>query len=338
MGVKLKEILIRNPVSLEDLEGKTLVVDGNNMLYQFLSTIRSRDGQLLTNSKGEVTSHIIGLFSRVAKLMQHKIKLIFVFDGRVPELKHKELQKRKEAKLEAERKYEDALESDDAEAMKKYAARTSRLTFEMIAKAITLLSYLGIPCINAPSEGEAQAARVVQNGDAWAVVSQDYDSLNFGTPRLIQNLSIEGRRKVPGKFAYKKVEPLLIELEPNLEHLEITGEKLLWLSVLTGTDYAPAGVKGIGPKKGLKLVKETKSVDELFAQNPLSDDVDWKDVLALFKKMPVTDNYKAEWKSVNRKKVKEFLVEDNDFSEERVEKTLDSIAPAKNQSALGDFL
>ncbi len=338
MGVKLKDILIRKPVSFNDLEGKVLVVDGNNMLYQFLSNIRSRDGQLLTDSKGRVTSHLIGLFSRVAKLMQSKIKLVFVFDGKVPELKHKELQKRKEAKLEAERKYEEALASEDVEGMHKFAARTSRLTSEMVDQAVKLLGYLGIPCIKAPSEGEAQAAFIVMNGDAWAVASQDYDSLVFGAPRLIQNLSVEGRRKIPGKFAFKKVEPLLIDLDENLKELQISREQLLWLAVLTGTDFAPAGVKGIGPKKGLKIVKQQTSAESLFKEHVLSDDVDWKEVLDVFIKMPVDKNYKLEWKHVDRKNVAEFLVREHDFSEERVDKTLDSLCPAKHQSALGDFL
>ena len=101
MGVNLKDLLIRKAISLEDLSGKTLVIDGYNMLYQFLTTIRSRDGKVLTNHKGEVTSHLIGLFSRVTALIQKNIRLVFVFDGIVPALKHQELARRAEAKKEA---------------------------------------------------------------------------------------------------------------------------------------------------------------------------------------------------------------------------------------------
>ena len=108
MGVNLKDLLIRRPVTLEELGGKTLVVDGYNMLYQFLTTIRSRDGSVLTNHKGEVTSHLIGLFSRVTALAQKNIRLAFVFDGMVPELKHQELAKRAEVKKDAQKKYEKA--------------------------------------------------------------------------------------------------------------------------------------------------------------------------------------------------------------------------------------
>jgi len=335
MGVNLKDIMIRHPVTFEDLAGKTLIVDGYNMLYQFLSTIRSRDGSLFTDHHGHVTSHLIGLFSRVTNLMQKKIKLAFVFDGKVPELKHKELAKRAELKHEAAKKYEEALASEDVEAMKKYAARTSRLTRDMVAQAQELLTGLGIPWIQAPSEGEAQAAYMAKKGHGWAVSSQDYDSLLHGTPRLIQNLSIEGRRKVPGKLAYTTVEPTLIDLQENLKALGISHEQLMWLAVLTGTDYAPGGVKGIGPKKGLALVKKHKTAEEVF--QPLNPEFDWKEVLNVFKTIPVTDDYKLEWKQVDRKKIYAFLVEQHDFGAERVEKTLDAIAPAKHQKGLGDF-
>jgi len=335
MGVNLKDIMIKHAVTFEDLAGKILIVDGYNMLYQFLSTIRGRDGNLFTDHHGHVTSHLIGLFSRVTNLMQKRIKLAFVFDGQPPELKHKELAKRAELKQEAAKKYEEALAAEDTASMQKYAARTSRLTKEMVAQAKELLTALGLPCIQAPSEGEAQASYMVKKGHGWAVSSQDYDSLIYGTPRLIQNLSIEGRRKVPGKLAYTTVEPTIIDLQENLKALNISEDQLMWLAILTGTDYAPGGVKGIGPKKGLALVKQHKTVEAVF--EPLKTEFDWKEVINVFKTMPVTDNYSLEWKPVDRKKTFDFLVEQHDFGAERVEKALDAIAPAKHQKGLGEF-
>ncbi len=336
MGVNFKDILVRHPIALDGLAGKVLVVDGYNMLYQFLSSIRSRDGSLFTDHHGHVTSHLIGLFSRVTNLMGRGIKLAFVFDGKVPELKSKELAKRAEAKKEAAKQYEAALASEDVEAMQKYAARTSRLTKEMVEQAKELLDGLGIPWVQAPSEGEAQAAHMVKNGDGWAVASQDYDSLVYGAPHVIQNLSVEGRRKLPGKLAFTTVEPMHIDLKENLEKLGITLDQLMWLAVLVGTDYAPGGVKGIGPKKGLALVKEHATAKSLFAA--VDTDVPWKLVLDVFRKMPVTDKYELKWRPVNRKKVFAFLVDGHDFSADRVDKAMDAIAPEKHQKGLGEFL
>ncbi len=102
MGVALTNILTIKEISFKDLENKTLVVDGQNMLYQFMTTIRQQDGSLLTDINGNVTSHLIGLISRVTNFLSKKLKLIFVFDGQVPELKNKELQKRKDAKIQAQ--------------------------------------------------------------------------------------------------------------------------------------------------------------------------------------------------------------------------------------------
>ncbi|RJQ18680.1 flap endonuclease-1 [Candidatus Woesearchaeota archaeon] len=337
MGVNLRELLLRKPVTMEDLAGKVLVVDGNNMLYQFLATIRQRDGALFTDAQGRVTSHLIGLFSRVTKMMQGGLKLAFVFDGEVPKLKHQELQRRREVKMEAERRYQEALESEDAQGMQKFAARTSRLTREMIAEARELLEALGIPVIQAPSEGEAQAAFFVRSGQAWAAVSQDYDSLLFGTPRLIQNLSLEGRRKVPGKLAFTKVEPLIIDLEENLAALGISQEKLIWLGILVGTDFAPQGVRGIGPKKGLALVKKHDTAESLFGEVQLSDDVDWREVLRVFKEMPVDEKVVLSWRRIDRARIETFLVAERAFGVERVQKVLDGLAPARQQKSLGDF-
>ncbi len=337
MGVKFKDIMIRHPTSLKELSGKTLIVDGHNMLYQFLSNIRARDGSLLTDSQENVTSHLIGLFARCTNLMAKGIKLAFVFDGEVPELKHKELSRRAEVKKAAAKKYEQALADKDLETMKKFAARTSRLNKEMIDDAKKLLSLLGLPWVQAPSEGEAQAAFMVKQGDAWAVASQDYDSLLYKTPRFLQNLSIEGKRKMPGKFAYINIEPMLTILEENLKNLNLTSEKLLWLAVLVGTDYNLAGVKGIGPKKGLALVKEHKTAESLFSSITLADDVDWKDILKTFHDMKVTKDYKLKWSAVNKEELFTFLVKERDFSEQRVNKFLDSLKKPQ-QKGLGDFL
>lgn len=337
MGVNLKDVVVRKTIALEDLSGKVLIVDGHNMLYQFLSTIRNREGLLFTNHKGEVTSHLIGLFSRVSNFMQKGLRLVFVFDGKVPQLKHMELARRREIKEKAKKKYEAALEAEDVEEMRKYAARTSRLTKEMIGSAKELIALLGLPYVQAPSEGEAQAAHMVKKGDGYAIVSQDFDSLLFGAPLCVQNLSIEGRRKVPGKYAYTTVEPKLAVLDETLEALDISLERLRWLAVLVGTDYNPKGVAGVGPKKGLALVRKHDSAESLFAEVELADDVEWRDVLGVFENMPVTDEYALACSPVDRKGVEDFLVGKYDFSVERVEKTLELIAPPKNQTSLGEW-
>ncbi|MBD3361333.1 flap endonuclease-1 [Candidatus Woesearchaeota archaeon] len=342
MGVNLKDLLIRKETSFKELNNKVLAVDSFNMLYQFLTTIRTADGTPLMDSKGNVTSHLIGLFSRTTSFLQKGLNPVFVFDGEKPELKTKELERRRSAKEEARVKYKIAVKKKDIEGMKKYAGRFSYLSKEMVEQAKELVKLLGLPVVQAPSEGEAQAAQLVKNNDAWAVVSQDYDSLLYGTERLVQNLSIAGRRKKVGKLAYHTVKPMLIKLSENLNNLKIDNEKLIVLSMLVGTDYNPGGVKGIGPKNALKLVQKHDDFDELFKEAKWDEncDVPWTDIFYLFKKMPVTSKYRIKFGQPDKEGLIKFLVKGHDFSLDRVNNALEPIIKinkAKSQKSLGDF-
>ncbi|MBI2142312.1 flap structure-specific endonuclease, partial [Candidatus Woesearchaeota archaeon] len=215
-----------------------------------------------------------------------------------PELKHKEIEKRKAVKEEAEAEYTKALKKGDTELMRKYAGRFSRLTGDMISDAKKLLEALGIPYVDAPSEAEAQAAHMAKRGTGFAVASQDADSLLFGAPRLLRNLSITGRRKKAGALSYTTVNPELILLEENLKELGITHQQLIALCMLVGTDYNPGGIKGIGPKKALELVRKHKTnFEAAFREAKWSEtfEEEWEEVFNTFTKIPVTDEYSAKW-------------------------------------------
>lgn len=343
MGVAIKDLIEKKDININFLKDKVLVVDAYNNLYQYISSIRQRDGSLLTDSKGQVTSHLVGLFSRTTKLMIKGVKFIFVFDGQVPELKKLERQRRSNLKKEAQKKYNQAKQEENIELMRKYAPRTARLTPEMVIEAKKLLTSLGIPVIQAPSEGEAQASYMVKKGDAFAVVSQDYDSFLHGATKVIHDLNISAKRKKINTFAYQKINPKLIVLGDVINQLGIDQEQLIILSILVGTDYNIGGIKGIGPKTALKLVKQYgKDFDDLFLENKWSDNFNfkWTDVFYTIKNMKVTDDYKIEWKTVNEKDLIKLLVEDHEFSEERVLKTIKELSKNQEkvqQKGLGDF-
>lgn len=337
MGLQFKELVVKKEISISDLKGKVLAIDAMNMLYQFLTTIRSPDGTVLTDSKGRVTSHLIGLFSRSTALMEQGLKLVFVFDGRPPEIKQKTWEKRSAVKQEASLKLKVAEEDKDLESMRKFAARTAILTKDMKEDAQAVITALGLPIVQAPSEGEAQTAHMVKNGDAYASVSQDYDNLIFGCPVLVRNLSIEGRRKKTGTLAFQKVNPEVIMLQDVLNHLKLDVEQLIVLAILVGTDYNPGGVKGIGPKTGLKLLKEHgHDFEAIFSKvewkkhNP---DLSWKEVFDTIHKIPVTDKYKLEWKKIDEEKLLQLLVEGHDFGEERVRSKIEKLREAQKEMA-----
>ncbi|MEM5834576.1 MAG: flap endonuclease-1 [Candidatus Aenigmatarchaeota archaeon] len=326
MGVQLSDLLPSKEIELEHLSGKRIAIDAYNTLYQFLSIIRDRmTGEPLRDSEGRTTSHLSGLFYRTSNLVEAGIKPVFVFDGKPPEFKKKTIEKREKSKEEARRKWEEALERGE-EAIT-YAQATAVLTEEMVEDSKKLLEYMGIPWVQALSEGEAQCAYMCKKGSVDFTASQDFDSLLFGSPRLVRNLSITGKRKLPRKEVYIEIKPEIIELEQSLKTLGITQEQLIIIGILVGTDYAE-GIKGVGPKTALKLVKEHQTLEKILKNVEWKAEVDAEDIFNFFIKPPVTDKYKIEWKEPNREKILEFMVEEHDFSRERVEKVVDKLEQA----------
>ena len=343
MGVAFKDLIRAKEIELDFLKGRIMLLDAYNVLYQFLTTIRGRDGTLLMDSKGNVTSHLVGLFTRSTNLMNRGIKIAFVFDGKPPELKQKTAEQRNIMKLEAEKKYMEPKKKEDVEDMKKYASRMTRLTKDMAEESKKLIGFLGLPVVQAPSEGEAQAAYMISKNKGYAVGSQDFDSLIHGATKLVRNLSIAGKRKKGKTLGYDAVKPELIDLSENLNTLGIDQNQLIVLAMIIGTDYNPGGIKGIGPKNALKLVKKHKTdFDGLFNEVKWDSNFEfpWMEVYYLIKKMPTTDDYELEWGNVNKEGLFKLLVDEHDFSEERVNSTLERSsngAIKKQQKSLSDF-
>lgn len=343
MGVALKDLISRKEISVSDLRSKVLFFDGFNLLYQFLTTIRGPDGSPLSNSKGEVTSHLVGLFSRMTSFMESGIKPVMIFDGKAPKLKEQERERRRSLKAVAESKYSIALEEGDTESMKKFASRTTILESKHLEMARELLDLLGIPVIEAPSEGEAQAAHLVKRGLGYAVVSQDFDSLLFGSTLLIRNLSIAGRRKRVHGSGTVVVKPEIISISGVLSELGIDQDGLIVLGMLVGTDFNVGGIKGIGPKKAIKLVKESEGrFDELFENVKWSESFSfgWKEVFDIFKNMPVQEECEFSWEPMREKELRSFLLERCEFSEERIDRSVSRLLKQQkkgNQKGLGDF-
>ncbi|RLI27139.1 MAG: flap endonuclease-1 [Candidatus Hecatellales archaeon] len=325
MGVNLGDLVPRREISLEELSGKSIAIDAYNALYQFLSIIRQPTGEPLMDRAGRITSHLSGLLYRTANLVEKGIKVVYVFDGTPPSLKEAEIKRRMQAREEAAIKYQEALKRGDLEEVRVYAQATSRLGDDMVEDAKRLLTLLGVPWVQAPSEGEAQAAYLAAKGHVWASASQDYDSLLFGAPRLVRNLTITGRRKLPRKNVYVEVNPELVELEEVLRQLGIGREQLVDLGILVGTDYNPDGIKGIGPKTAHKLIREEGSLERLEgllkARGGLPEN--WRQIREIFLKPDVTDEFKIEWREPDVEGVVAFLCGERDFSEDRVRNALE---------------
>jgi flap endonuclease-1 len=272
VGIDLGDIVVRRPATMEEYAGKRVAFDAWNVLYQFLASIRGPDGQPLKDKEGRVTSHLAGTLYRTSALLEAGVKPIWVFDGPPHRLKAETLHDRSVRKEKAQADYETALEQGDLETARTKAQQTSRLTHPMVEQATSLLKALGVPVLQAPGEGEAQASWMAQQGLVHAACSQDYDALLFGTPRLVRNLSVGGKRKLPGKQVWVDAQPEEIALDASLQASGLTREQLVDVALLVGTDFHP-GIDGIGPKKALALITKEGSLEALvdrLAANPSS--------------------------------------------------------------------
>jgi len=316
MGVDLGELLSKKRIEIKNLSGKWIAVDAFNTLYQFLSIIRQKDGTPLMDSSGRVTSHLSGLLYRATNLIELGVKIVFVFDGEPFHFKSGTIQERSEVRAKAEAAWEEArAECRDGF---KYAQAASRINAEILEDARRLISAMGLPMVQAPSEGEAQAAYMAVKGDAYAAGSQDYDSLLFGAPNVVRNLAITGKRKLPRRNVYVDVEPELIILDEELSRLGVSRKQLIEIGIMCGTDYNQ-GLPRVGPKTALKLIKEHEDLESVLASQGETID-HYEEIREFFLHPDVTDDYTIKITRPNMKGIMSFLVDERDFDPGRVEK------------------
>jgi flap endonuclease-1 len=326
VGVVLTPIITKDTISLSALRGRTLAVDGNAELYQFLALIRLRDGTPLRDSSGRVTSHLAGLFYRTTRLIaEHGVRLAFVFDGTPPALKAREVAKRREIRRRYQEEHAAAIARGDEAAAYSKATMTSRLTRDMIGEARGLLRLMGVPTVQAPSEGEAQASHMAAtSSEVWAAASKDYDALLFGAPRLVRFLTISGKEFLPSQGTFRPIVPETIELDRLLTVWHIDRESLVDLALLVGTDFNE-GVKGIGPKKALKLVQQHGRIEHMPAEirDALGAASAIDDVRRIYLSPKVTSEFDVHPFEPDLDGIVRFLCDEREFARDRVVAAID---------------
>jgi len=331
MGVAISELVTRREIALTELAGKKIAIDALNTIFQFLAIIRDRvTGEPLRDHEGRVTSHLSGLLYRTTGYLEVGILPVYVFDGPHPEFKARTVAKRRGAREQARVKWQQAVEA--GEPALRHAQAATRIDDAILASSMQLLDLMGVPWVQAPSEGEAQCAWMCKQRQVFATASQDFDSLLFGTPRLLRNLSATGKRKLAGKNEYVDVRPELIELSVVLEELGLTRKQLIVVGLLIGTDYN-RGARGIGPKKALRLLKEKRRVQDIVETVEFADDVDVRQVCDFFLDPPHADTAAPRWQPPDTEQLFDFLVAEHDFLPGRMEKAvqrLTELHPRRN--------
>jgi flap endonuclease-1 len=340
LGVKISTLVrpAATEISIPNLLGKKVAIDAFNSIYQFLATIRQQDGRPLTDYEGNVTSHLSGLLFRTLRLIEHDIKPLYVFDGPPHDLKLEIIRERKEKREEEKRKMQQAQDAEDLTEAKKHAQGSSKLTTDMIEESKQMLTYMGVPYIDAVHDGEAEAARLTNEGHVWACSSQDYDSLLFGSNRLVRNLTMSRTRRVKGSTVEVQLE--YYSLEKVLSELKITREQLIDIGILVGVDFFP-GFKGLGEKTAYKLISEYDSIENIMKNNievrqtPIIIETELLETLRkIFLEVEQPEQQaKFRWKKPDESKLRDLLIEKRNFSPDRVGSAIDRLVKKKSQKS-----
>lgn len=267
MGVKklpslIQEIAGKKAIKLykfSKLEGFIVAIDGSLLLYQTVIAMRS-NGKDLTNRKGELTSHLHGIFYKMLNFIQNKMIPIIVFDGKALDIKNKTLAKRKDIKEQAEKALEKLDDSEDENYIKNFQ-KTFRLTKQHVDEAKILLDLMGIPYIDAPAEADVICSWLNARKDkkdryyVKGVCSDDSDMLPLGAPYMFKDAL---------KFISQGKPIKVISLKKTLVGMNLTHEQFIDVCCLLGTDYCD-NIPGIGPKGAYKLINEHKTLRRVLA-------------------------------------------------------------------------
>lgn len=342
MGCNLKDLATSEDCELSDFSGKKVGIDAFLTAFQFLTTMRDRstngDGMPLRDNSGRYVAHLMGFLQRTCALLKEGIIPVYIFDGKPPELKSHELEIRRSRRIESEEAYKQALEIGDYKEVHKLAARIMHYSPEMVQETKEMLDLLGVPWIEAKAEGEGQAAVMAKLGQLDVVATQDWDALLYGTPILVRNIMSHGTKKYGRIIKSQK-----IDLELMLTNLEISQEQLVDLAIMIGTDFHP-GVKGIGPKTGLKLVKEYGTVEAICEAKGKELPERLDEIREIFHNHPANEVESSMIKlaDVNREGLVKFLQDDRQFSQRRMDSAFADLKAAgrlrdSGQSTLFSF-
>lgn len=346
MGIKGLTGLISDeaPGAIQDHEiksyfGRKVAIDASMSLYQFLIAVRQSDGQQLMSDSGETTSHLIGFFYRTLRMIDYGIKPMYVFDGKPPDLKSKVLAGRFGRREEAREEQEEEKDVATNERADQLARRQVKVTKVHNQEARDLLKLMGIPCITAPSEAEAQCAELVKAGKVYAVGSEDMDTLTFGTPVLLKHLTFSEAKRMPVAE---------VNLEKALRGMEMEMDQFIDLCILLGCDYMDP-IKGMGPKTALKLIREHKTIEGVLehikdsGKKMVVPEVwPYEEAREIFRRPDVTKGADMEikWEAPDVEGLVQFMCTDRGFNEDRIRKGADKLTKAlaqKQQGRLDSF-
>lgn len=318
----LRQLAVIEEVAFDDLDGDVVAVDAHNWLYRYLTiTVKFTNESVYTTSEGDEVANLVGIVQGLPKFFENDLTPVFVFDGSVTELKAAEVAERREAKADAEEKLAAAREAGDAIAAARFESRTQRLTETIHETTRGILDRLDVPYIEAPGEGEAQAAYMARSDENVDYAgSEDYDTLLLGAPLTLRKLTSRGS-------------PELMDFQRTLEAHEVTWEQLVDVAILIGTDFND-GLSGYGPKTALSAIHEHGDLFSVLEAE--GETIERADAIRrMFLDPEVTDEYAIDYDlDPDIDAAKSYVTDQYEVPAEEVERGFERIEESVTQTGL----
>jgi len=286
-------------ISVKSLKNKIINIDASQTIYQFVMAVRT-SGKDMVDSEDNMTTHLHAMLYKTLTMLEKGVKPVFVFDGKANNLKKKILDKRKFDKIK--------IQGNAKKHEKDYSAFKASFKIEtwMVDECKKLLTYMGIPFVQAIEEADSECAEMTINKTTDYANSEDLDLLTFGCTEMIT--TIKQNSKTIIKY----------NLENILEELDLSYEQFVDMCILFGCDYCTT-IKGIGPVKAYSLIQEHDKIENIIKAIKSNDSYEvsdefkntYKKARNYFITPPVTDEYELEWKKPNIKNISEYLNKKN---------------------------
>lgn len=250
MGVNLRDLFPQHPVPDDWYGGRTVAVDGHNVAFRYLTSIRGRDGDVLRSDDGRAIAHLLGFMGLVRQMRERGAEPILVWDGPVHPRKQATVDERVRKREETLARAQAAQAAGDLALYKRLMRGTVWISRPMIEDCTRLMESLGVAVVTADHDGERYAAALCHAGHAQAVATEDYDALVAGAPTVLRKAGAQA------SFLHR-----LTDLDTH----GLSQDQLRQVAVVCGTDWHP-GVKGFGAKTAVKALERWPDLTALFEE------------------------------------------------------------------------
>ncbi|KAK9511809.1 hypothetical protein O3M35_000401 [Rhynocoris fuscipes] len=286
------------PVNIKEYSGCTVAVDTYCWLHKGAFSCAEK------LARGEPTDqYVFYCMKFVNMLLSYNIKPILVFDGRHLPAKAETEKTRKERRDINRKKAAELLRADRVDEARSLIRRCVDVTHDMATALMNKCHSVGVDCIVAPYEADAQLAFFNIIGVAHLIITEDSDLLLFGCKKVLFKMDTSGN----GLLVDQELIPLAMKQPAD----QFSLEKFRYMCILSGCDYLPS-LPGIGLAKALKFIKRTADPDICRALNRLGSYLNMSNLVvtqeykdkfiiaeSMFKYQPIYDPFNRKLSTLN---------------------------------------